>query len=186
MREHFATVTLPTIRILEQMAVGGPTRTNGTYHAALVREGRARRTRWLIGVGAVLSAIGILQVIVINADMTRMEQAGPARLALAGDTLAHFMPSLLENFQRAQQPSNTVTAISADDPRHTPAFINDKRALERWTAFSGLALAVLFIGLQERIPDSTVHPRSPTGTDLSRLLILVALTYGALSIFESG
>lgn len=168
------------------MAVQGPSRTNGTYHAPIVHKERARRIRLLVGIGGVLSFIGIVQVLVINADMTRIEQSGPAQFALAGNTLAHFMPSLLENFQRAQQPANTVTLVLADDPRHSAAFVNDKRALERWTAFSGLALAVLFIGLQERIPSSTARPSSPTGTDLSRLLILVALTYGALSIFESG
>jgi hypothetical protein len=118
--------------------------------------------------------------------MTRIEQSGPQQFSLAGSTLAHFMPSLLENFQRAQQPPNTVTLITADDPRHSPAFVNDKRALERWVAFTGMALAVLFIGLEERIPLSTAHERSPTGTDLSRLLILVSVTYGALSIFETG
>jgi len=169
------------------MAVKGPSRnTNGTYHAPVVQRERARRIRWLIGIGGLLSAIGIVQVLLINADMTRIEQSGPQRFALAGDTLAHFMPSLLENFQRAQQPPNTVTSITADDPRHSPAFINNKRALERWTAFSGLALAILFVGLQERIPSSTARERSPTGTDLSRILILLSLSYGALSIFESG
>jgi hypothetical protein len=142
--------------------------------------------RWLIGVGAVLSALGLLQVFLINADMTRIEQSGPPRFSLAGDTVAHFTPSILENFQRAQAPPNTVTLITADDPRHSPAFVNDKRALERWAAFSLLALAVLFIGLEARIPNTTVQPRSPTGTDLSRLLILIGLTYGALSIFEAG
>jgi hypothetical protein len=160
--------------------------TNGTYHAPVVQRERSRRIRLLIGVGGALSLIGIVQVLLINADMTHIEQAGPQRFALAGDTLAHFMPSLLQNFQRAQQAPNTVTFITADDPRHSAAFINDKRALERWLAFSGLALAVLLIGLQERIPSSTARERSPTGTDLSRILILLAVTYGALSIFESG
>ena len=160
--------------------------TNGTYHGPVAQRERSRRIRLLIGVGGVLSLIGVVQVLLINADMTRIEHSGPERFALAGDTLAHFMPSLLQNFQRAQQPPNTVTFITADDPRHSAAYINDKRALERWCAFSGLALAVLLIGLQERIPSSTARERSPTGTDLSRLLILVAVTYGALSIFESG
>jgi hypothetical protein len=163
-----------------------PSSTNGTYHAPVIQRERSRRVRLLIAVGGVLSLIGIVQVLLINADMTRIEQSGPPRFALAGDTLAHFMPSLLENLERAQQPANTVTLVTADDPRHSPAFVNDKRALERWAAFTGLALAVLFIGLQERIPTSTAHERSPTGTDLSRLLILVSVTYGALSIFESG
>jgi hypothetical protein len=167
-------------------AVTGPTSTNGTYHGAALQRDRARRTRLLIGAGLVLGLIGGVQVVLINADMTRLEQSGPARLALAGNTLAHFMPSLLENFQRAQQPANTVTFVTGDDPRHSPAFINDKIALERWTAFTGLALSVLFIGLQSKIPDSTARVGSPTGTDLSRILILVALAYGALSIFESG
>jgi hypothetical protein len=168
------------------MAVEGPSRTNGTYHAPDVQRERSRRIRWLVGIGGVLSAIGIVQVLLINANMTRLEQAGPRQFSLAGDTLAHFMPSLLENFQRAQQPPNTVTLITADDPRHSVLFVNDKRALERWTAFTGLALAILFIGLQERIPISTARERSPTGTDLSRLLILLSVSYGALSIFESG
>jgi hypothetical protein len=169
------------------MAVEGrPSSTNGTYHAPVVQRDRRRRVRLLIGIGGVLSLIGIAQVLLINADMTRIEQSGPQRFALAGDTLTHFMPSLLQNFQRAQQSPNIVTAVSADDPRHSPAFVNDKRALERWTAFAALALAVLLIGLQERIPASTARQPSPTGTDLSRLLILIAVTYGALSIFESG
>jgi hypothetical protein len=160
--------------------------TNGTYHAPVVRRERARRIRILIGVGAVLSLIGLVQVFLVNSDMTRLEQAGPQRFALAGDTIAHFIPSILTNFQRAQAPPNTVTLITADDPRHTPAYVDDKRALERWTAFTGLALAILFVGLEERIPSSTARDRSPTGTDLSRMLILISIAYGALSIFESG
>jgi hypothetical protein len=164
------------------MAVG----TNGTYHAPVVRRERARRIRILIGAGAVLSLLGIVQVVLINADMTRLEQVGPQRLALAGDTVAHFIPSILANFQRAQAPPNTVSFIAADDPRHSVAYVDDKRALERWTAFTGVALAILFVGLEERIPFSTARERSPTGTDLSRMLILVSVAYGALSIFESG
>jgi hypothetical protein len=159
---------------------------NGTFHAAAAQRERSRRIRILVGIGGLLSLIGIVQVVLINADMTRMEQSGPQRFALAGSTIAHFIPSILENFQRAQAPPNTVTQITADDPRHSPAFVNDKRALERWAAFTGVALAVLFIGLQERIPSSTSQERSPTGTDLSRLLILISVAYGALSIFESG
>jgi hypothetical protein len=151
-----------------------------------VQRERSRRIRVLIGVGVVLSLLGVAQVLLINADMTRLEQTGPQRFALAGDTVAHFIPSILSNFQRAQAPPNTVTLITADDPRHSPAFVDDKRALERWTAFTGVALAILFIGLQERIPTSTARERSPTGTDLSRLLILISVAYGALSIFESG
>lgn len=159
---------------------------NGTFHAAAAQRERTRRIRMLIGIGGVLSLVGIVQIVLINADMTRIEQSGPQRFALAGDVLAHFMPGILENFQRAQAPPNTVTLITADDPRHSLPFVNDKRALERWTAFTGIALAVLFVGLQERIPSSTAHERSPTGTDLSRILILLSVAYGALSIFESG
>ncbi|HEX8969842.1 MAG TPA: hypothetical protein VF937_18305 [Chloroflexota bacterium] len=167
------------------MAVQGPSRTNGTCRAAVAHRERVLRRRLLIGAGALVAAIGLAQVLLINADMSRIEQAGPQRLALAGDTLAHFVPSILSNFQRAQQAPNTVVNIEGD-PRHSPAFIDDKRALERWLALTGLALAVLFIGLEDRIPNTVVKPRSPTGTDLSRLLILVSLAYGALSIFESG
>ena len=100
-----------------------------------------------------MSLIGIVQVVLINADMTRLEQSGPQRFALAGDTVAHFVPSILTNFQRAQAPANTVSSITADDPRHSAAFVDDKRALERWTAFTGLALAILFIGLEETHPE---------------------------------
>src|SRR4051812_44340300 len=142
--------------------------TNGTYHAPVIKRERTRRIRILIGVGAALSLLGLVQVLLVNADMTRLEQAGPQRFALAGDTVAHFIPSILANFQRAQAPANTVTTITADDPRHSAAFVADKRALERWTAFMGVALAILFVGLEERIPTSTARERSPTGTDLSR------------------
>ena len=143
------------------MQVERPGRANGTYHASIVQRERNRRIRLLIGIGGVLSVIGIVQVLLINADMTRIEQSGPPRLALAGDALAHFVPSILSNFQRAQQPANTVTFVDPSDPRHSPAFIDDKRALERWTAFTGLALAVLLVGLQSRIPESSVNPGLP-------------------------
>jgi hypothetical protein len=93
---------------------------------------------------------------------------------------------LLSNLPRAQAPSGTVTVILADDPRHSAAFIEDKRRLERWMAVTGLGLATLFFGLESTIPVTTAQPRSPTGTDLSRLLILLSLAYGSLSVFESG
>jgi hypothetical protein len=167
------------------VAVQGPSRANGTYHAELAQQERTRRTRLLIGVGAGLSLVALVQVFLINGDMTRIEQSGPERLALAGDAVAHFVPSILANFQRAQQPANTVVNTEGD-PRHSVPFVRDKQALERWAAVTMVGLAVLFIGLESRIPDSTATPRSPTGSDLSRLLILLALSYGALSIFESG
>jgi hypothetical protein len=168
------------------MVVSEPGRANGTYHAAIAQRERLRRTRLLIIVGAALSLLGLLNVIVVNNEMTRIEESGPQHLALAGGGVAHFVPSILSSFQRAQQPPNTVTVIDPSDPRHSLPFIEDKRALERWVAMTGLSLALLFVGLENRIPSSTVHPRSPTGTDLSRLLILISLSYGALSLFESG
>jgi hypothetical protein len=168
------------------MVVPEASRVNGTYHATQTLKERVRRTRLLIGIGAAVAALAGLNVVLTNADMSRMEQAGPQRLALAGGGIDHFVPSILLNLQRAQQPANTVTLILADDPRHSPPFIEDKRALERWVALTGFSLAVLFIGLENRIPLSTAGPRPPTGTDLSRLLILLSLSYGALSIFESG
>ena len=168
------------------MAIPGPTRTNGTYHAAAAQKQRARRTRVLITLGAALAAIGLLNVALINNDMTRIEESGPQHLALAGGGLAHFVPSILASFQRAQQSPSIVTAIDPADPRHSAPFVEDKRALERWMALGGLALATLFIGLESRIPSSTAHSRSPTGSDLSRLLILLSISYGALSFFETG
>jgi hypothetical protein len=168
------------------MSVPGTSRVNGTYHAAAAQKDRARRTRLLIGIGGVLAALGMINVALINADMTRIEQSGPERLALAGGGEDHFVPSILMNLPRANAPASTVTAILAGDPRRSLPFIEDKRALERWLALTGVSLAVLFIGLESTIPVSTAHPRSPTGTDLSRLIILIALAYGGLSLFESG
>ncbi|MGI9146366.1 MAG: hypothetical protein ACR2IK_07455 [Chloroflexota bacterium] len=168
------------------MAVPEAGRGNGTYHAAEAVKERVRRTRILIGVGAAVAALAGLNVILVNADMSRLEQAGPQRLALAGGGVDHFVPSILLNLQRAQQSANTVTNILADDPRHSLAYVEDKRNLERWLAFCGFGLATLFLGLETRIPVTTAGPRSPTGSDLSRMLILLALGYGALSIFESG
>lgn len=168
------------------MGVSGPSRVNGTYQIAVAQRERIRRTRLLILVGATFSLLGLLNVAMINDDMTRIEESGPQHLALAGGGVAHFVPSILAGFQRAQQSPSTVTAVDPADPRHSVAFVEDKRALERWTAVTGLSLAILFVGLESRIPLSSAHPRSPTGTDLSRLLILLSVTYGALSFFESG
>jgi len=168
------------------MAVPETSRVNGTYHAADSQKVRLWRTRALIGVGVVVTAFGLLNVFLVNADMTRIEQSGPQRLALAGGGIDHFVPGILSNLQRAQQSANTVTNILASDPRHSLPYIDDKRALERWLALTGLSLAAVLIGLENRIPLSTAHARSPTGSDLSRLLILVSLGYGALSIFEAG
>ena len=168
------------------MVVPEAGRVNGTYHAAQTLKERVRRTRLLIGTGALISALAGLNVVLINADMSRIEQAGPQRLALAGGGIEHFVPSILLNLPQANRSANTVSAVLADDPRHSLPFVEDKRALERWVALTGFSLATLFIGLENRIPVTTTGPRSPTGTDLSRLLILLSLSYGALSIFESG
>jgi hypothetical protein len=170
----------------KRMAVSGPSRANGTYHAAQAQKERQRRTRLLIWIGGLMAALGIVQVALIDADMTRIEQSGPERLALAGGGVAHFVPSILANLPRANAPPSTVSVILADDPRHSPPFVENKRALERWVAIAGLGLALLFMGLESTIPTSTAHQRSPTGTDLSRLLIILSLTYAGLSFFESG
>jgi hypothetical protein len=157
---------------------------NGTYHAAAIQRERQRRTRLLIGIGLLLGVVGMVQVARINADMTRIEQSGPERLALAGGGIDHFVPSILMNLPRANQPSSVVSVALEGDPRRTPEFVGDKRALERWLALAGVGLAVLFIGLESTIPSSTAQVKSPTGTDLSRLLILLAVAYGGLSFFE--
>ena len=161
-------------------------RTNGTYHAAVVQRERSRRSRLLIGVGGVLATVGMINVALTNADMTRIEQSGPERLALAGGGIDHFVPSILTNLPRANAPASTVSVFVAGDPRRSEPFIADKRALERWMALTGISLAILFIGLEATIPNSTARPRSPTGTDLSRMLILLSLAYGSLSLFENG
>jgi hypothetical protein len=168
------------------MGVTRPARVNGTYHAALVQKERQRRARLLMLAGAALTLLGLVNLVVINNDMTRIEEYGPQHLALAGGGIAHFVPSILAEFRRAQLSPTTVNATDPADPRHSVAFVEDKRALERWMAVTGMSLAVLFIGLENRIPVSTAQPRSPTGTDLSRLLILLSISYGALSLFESG
>src|SRR5437660_2779165 len=146
----------------------GPKQTTGTYHGDVLLRERPRRTRLLIGIGGTLALVGIINVALINAEMTRIEQSGPERLALAGNGLEHFVPSILMNLPRAQRPAGTVTVTLEGDPRHSLPFVEDKRALERWLAFTGLCLAALFIGMQATIPVSTARPRSPTGTDLSR------------------
>jgi hypothetical protein len=145
---------------------------------------RQRRTRLLIAIGAVLALIGGVNVAISHNDMTAMERSGPERLALAGGGIDHFVPSILLNLPRANQPATVVSTALEGDPRRTPAFINDKRALERWLMVAGLGLATLFIGLERTIPTTTAQQKSPTGTDVSRLLILLALAYGGLSFFE--
>ncbi len=164
----------------------GPSHVNGTYHAAEAQKERTRRSRLLILIGGLLATLGALNVVLVNGDMTRIEREGPERLALTGGGIDHFVPSILSGLQNAQRPANTVSVVLAGDPRHSLPFVEDKRALERWMTVTGLSLAVLFIGLESKIPESTVQVRPPTGTDLSRLLMLLALAYGSLSIFESG
>src|ERR1700736_4764133 len=130
------------------MVVPEASRVNGTYHAAQAVKERLRRTRLLIAIGSAVAALAGLTVVLINADMSRLEQTGPQRLALAGGGIDHFVPSILLNLQRAQAPANTVSVILADDPRHSVPFVDDKRNLERWLAMSGFSLAVLFFGLE--------------------------------------
>jgi hypothetical protein len=138
----------------------------------------------LIAIGILVAAVGLLNVLLINGDMTRLEQSGPERLAIAGSGLDRFVPSLLSNLQRANQPPSTVTAVLAGDPRRSPQYIDLKRALERWVAVIGLGLAALFIGLESTIPEGSAAARSPIGTDLGRLLILLSLALAGLSFFE--
>ena len=168
------------------MVVPEAGRVNGTYHAAQTLKERVRRTRLLIGIGAVLSALAGLNVVLINADMRPDRTGRPAAPRTRGRGIEHFVPSILLNLPQANRSANTVSAVLADDPRHSLPFVEDKRALERWVALTGFSLATLFIGLENRIPVTTAGPRPPTGTDLSRLLILLSLSYGALSIFEGG
>ena len=70
-------------------------RVNGTYHTPSAARRNTLQTRLLIGVGAFLTALGMLNVVLTNADMSRIEQSGPARLALAGGGIDRFVPSLL-------------------------------------------------------------------------------------------
>jgi hypothetical protein len=173
---------LPAATIASLVSV----RANGTYHAETAIKEAARRTRLLIGIGGLVAVIGFAGVLLTNADMTRIETSGPERLGIAGAGLERFIPSVLTNMARANQPLSTSAGFVAGDPRHSAPYIEDKRALERWLALTGFGLATLFIGLETRIPSSTAQPRSPTGSDLSRLLILISLAYAALSLFESG
>jgi len=162
-------------------------RVNGTYHPASTARRNQLQTRLLIGLGTFVAALGMLNIFLTNADMTRIEQAGPARLALAGGGVDRFVPSLLTNLQRANAPATTVNAPSPTDPRRSPAFITDKRSLERWLALTGFGLSALFVGLEQTAPErSPAVNRSPIGTDLARLLILLSFAYVALSFFENG
>jgi hypothetical protein len=160
-------------------------RVNGTYRAQPAPRRPVAQTRLLIGIGALVALIGLLNVVLINAEMARLEQSGPTRLALAGGGVERFVPSLLANLQRANQPPSTVTAVLAGDPRRSPQYIDHKRALERWVAVIGLGLAALFIGLESTIPEGSAAARSPIGSDLARLLMLLSLALAGLSFFES-
>src|ERR1700712_2748063 len=120
------------------MVVPGTSRVNGTYHAADSQKERALRIRLLIGVGVVVSLFGLLNVVLVDADMTRIEQTGPQQLALAGGGIGHFVPGILSNLQRAQQSANTVSTVPAGGPRHSAGFIQGKRALERGGGGAGL------------------------------------------------
>jgi hypothetical protein len=161
-------------------------RANGTYHTASAPRRDSPQTRLLIGCGAFAALLGLLGILLTNSDMSRIEQSGPPRLALAGGGIDRFVPSLLLNLPRANAPASTVNAPSSADPRRTPEFIGDKRALERWMALAGFGLSALFIGLEQTVPDSRAISRSPIGTDLARLLVLLSLAYLALSFFENG
>jgi hypothetical protein len=161
-------------------------RVNGTYHARSVARRDRLQTRVLIGVGAFLAALGLLNVFLTHREMDRIEQAGPPRLALAGSGIERYVPSLLLNLPRANAPPTTVNAPASTDPRRSAPYIAAKRALERWMAVIGFGLSALFVGLEQTIPDRSSAARSPIGSDLARLLILLALAYGALSFFETG
>jgi hypothetical protein len=159
-------------------------RVNGTYHAVPAPRRPLRQTRLLIVIGALVAGVGLLNVVLINLEMTRLEQEGPERLAIAGSGLERFVPSLLSNLQRANLPPSTVTAVLAGDPRRQPQYIELKRSLERWVAAIGLGLAALFIGLESTIPEGSAAARSPIGSDLARLLMLLSLALAGLSFFE--
>lgn len=161
-------------------------RVNGTYHAPTATRRLSTQTRVLIGVGAALALVAALNIYLVNVDMTRLEQSGPERLALAGSGIDRFVPTILANLPRANAPPTTVNAPASSDPRRSEAYINDKRALERWMAIAALGLSALFVGLEQTAPESRAIARSPIGTDLARLLVLLALAYGALSFFENG
>ena len=163
----------------------GHVRVNGTYHADSARK-RARANRALIAVGALLALLGIVNVALINADMARIEASGPAQLALAGSGVARFVPSILASMARPNAPQPTGGGFDQFDPRRSLPYVQDKRALERWLALVGFGLAGAFIGLDNTSPSSSRTPRSQTGTDLARILVLLSLTWAALSIFESG
>jgi hypothetical protein len=162
------------------------TRVNGTYHAVPAPRRPVAQTRLLIAGGALVGLLGLLNVVLINLEMARLEQSGPEGLALASGGVDRFVPSILANLQRAQQPPSTVTAVLAGDPRRSPQYIDLKRSLERWLAALGIGLAALFIGLESTIPEGSTAARSPLGSDLARVLILLALAYFGLSFFESG
>jgi hypothetical protein len=161
-------------------------RVNGSYHALGAPHRDNKRTRLLIGVGAFVALLSAVNIYLLNADMTRIEQSGPQQLALAGGGLGRFVPSLLANLPRANTPPSTVNAPSPADPRRSVAYISDKRQLERWMALGGFGLSALFIGLEQTASESRGLARSPIGTDLARLVILLALAYAALSFFENG
>src|SRR5215470_9030677 len=94
---HFASTTSIARCLPEAYPVSSRTgaphggRTNGTYHAAELHRERQRRTRLLIVIGGLVALISVVNVALTNADMTRIEQSGPERLALAGGGFEHFV-----------------------------------------------------------------------------------------------
>ena len=55
-----------------------------------------------------------------------------------------------------------------------------------YATLGGFGLSALFVGMEQTAAETRTESRSPIGTDLARLLVLLALAYGALSFFENG
>jgi hypothetical protein len=169
---------------------------NGTYRSPLRGVTRPEyRGRTLALVGVALMVVGLFGMVRTNADMVAMEQAAGPRLAIVGSGLNRFLPSILTSLSRSNAAFNTPGRVTdPSDPRTSPAYVDAKRALERWVALAGVGLACLLFGLDElrgALPpaaaaEGTVPEHVPISTDVARFVLLFALAWGAFSFFETG
>jgi hypothetical protein len=148
----------------------------------------------LVWVGVALMLVGSIGAAKTNADMVAMEHAGGARLAEVGSGLNRVLPSIFTSLGRSNAGFNTPTRTSdPSDLRTSLAYVDAKRALERWVAVAGVGFACLLFGLDEMRgvipppgPEGTVPQHVAISTDVARFVLLAALAWGAFSFFETG
>ena len=85
-------------------------RVNGTYHAA-ARTGRARlQTRLLIGAGAFMGVLGLLNVVLTHRDMDEDRAGGAAAPGAGGQRYRALRPESAAQFSAGDATETTVNA----------------------------------------------------------------------------